>query len=115
MSALEIPERIKPKRRQHCGEICEALDPSTYAGRPASLSFARYCEFAGSEKKILVYGAGVVGSFYAANLRGGHQLTVLEHGDRLRGIVAHGIVLRDLPGSGQIGRLLRQHRALGLL
>jgi 2-dehydropantoate 2-reductase len=48
--------------------------------------------------KILVYGAGVQGSVYAAHLkRAGNDVAVLARGDRLEDIRTHGIVLRELP------------------
>ena len=44
--------------------------------------------------KILVYGAGVLGSLYAARLKeSGHEVTVLARGKRLDEIRAQGIVL----------------------
>jgi len=44
--------------------------------------------------KILVYGAGVLGSLYAARLKeAGHDVTVLARGRRLTEIKAQGIVL----------------------
>jgi 2-dehydropantoate 2-reductase len=44
--------------------------------------------------KILVYGAGVIGSVYAAYLHdGGHEVSVLARGRRLDEIREHGIVL----------------------
>jgi 2-dehydropantoate 2-reductase len=46
--------------------------------------------------KILVYGAGVIGSLYGAKLaRGGHQVTVLARGPRLSDIRRSGLVLED--------------------
>ena len=51
--------------------------------------------------KILVYGAGVVGSVYAAQLhQGGHEVRVLARGRRLADIEEHGIVLDELGSSG---------------
>ena len=47
--------------------------------------------------KILVYGAGVIGSLYAAKLQEGrHDVTVLARGDRLTEIDRHGLVLEDI-------------------
>jgi 2-dehydropantoate 2-reductase len=47
--------------------------------------------------KILVYGAGVQGSVYAARLiRAGHDVSVLARGVRLKQIRDHGLVLREL-------------------
>lgn len=46
--------------------------------------------------RILVYGAGVLGSLYAARLHnGGHDVTILARGQRLADIREHGIVLED--------------------
>lgn len=46
--------------------------------------------------KILVFGAGVLGSLYAAKLqRAGHQVTVLARGRRLEELRAHGIRMVD--------------------
>ncbi len=47
--------------------------------------------------KILVYGAGVLGSVYAAELKeGGHDVSILARGQRLADIHEHGIVLEEL-------------------
>jgi 2-dehydropantoate 2-reductase len=47
-----------------------------------------------SEMKVLVYGAGVLGSLYAARLQeSGHDVTVLARGKRFDEIEAQGIVL----------------------
>jgi len=44
--------------------------------------------------RILVYGAGAVGSFNAARLKaGGHDVTLLARGRRLRELQEHGVVL----------------------
>jgi 2-dehydropantoate 2-reductase len=46
--------------------------------------------------KILVFGAGVLGSVYAAKLQqGGQDVTVLARGDRLQEIKERGILLRE--------------------
>jgi 2-dehydropantoate 2-reductase len=46
---------------------------------------------------ILIYGAGVIGTLYAARLReSGHRVTVLARGDRLRDIRNYGLVLEDI-------------------
>jgi len=46
---------------------------------------------------ILVYGAGVIGTLYAARLRGrGHRVTVLARGQRLAEIRHHGLVIEDV-------------------
>jgi len=47
--------------------------------------------------KILVYGAGVLGSLYAARLQESrHDVSILARGQRLADIREHGIVLEDL-------------------
>ena len=46
--------------------------------------------------KILVYGAGNIGSLYAAKLKdAGHDVSILARGQRLTDIREHGIVLKD--------------------
>jgi len=46
--------------------------------------------------RILVYGAGVLGSLYAARLHDADQdVTILARGERLAAIREHGIVIRD--------------------
>ena len=51
--------------------------------------------------KILVYGAGNIGSLYAAKLKdAGHDVTILARGARLHEIREHGILLQDFR-SGQ--------------
>jgi 2-dehydropantoate 2-reductase len=46
---------------------------------------------------ILIYGAGVIGTLYAARLReSGHRVTVLARGARLRDIRNYGLVLEDV-------------------
>lgn len=46
---------------------------------------------------ILVYGAGVIGTLYAARLQeAGHQVTVLARSSRLAEIQRHGLVLEDV-------------------
>jgi 2-dehydropantoate 2-reductase len=48
--------------------------------------------------KMLVYGAGVLGSLYAAKLaQAGEDVTILARGERLEQIQHHGIVLARLP------------------
>lgn len=52
--------------------------------------------------RILVYGAGVVGSFFAARLKnGGHDVSILARGQRLSDITEHGIVLEDALKGGR--------------
>ena len=51
--------------------------------------------------RIVVVGAGVIGSIYGDRLaRSGHHVTVLARGQRLADLQAHGLVLEDA-GSGQ--------------
>jgi 2-dehydropantoate 2-reductase len=46
--------------------------------------------------KILVYGAGVLGSLYAARLKeAGHEVALLARGRRLADLIQHGIILED--------------------
>ena len=46
--------------------------------------------------KMLFFGAGVVGSFYAAKLHAaGHDVTILARGTRYEQVREHGIVLED--------------------
>lgn len=54
--------------------------------------------------KILVYGAGVLGSIFAARLhKGGHDVSLLARGQRLADLREHGIVLvDDLTGERQV-------------
>ena len=48
------------------------------------------------QHKVLVYGAGVLGSLLAARLHtGGHDVAILARGQRLADIREHGIVLED--------------------
>ncbi len=50
--------------------------------------------------KILVFGAGVLGSLYAARLaKSGEDVTILARGERLEQIREHGIVLARLPNN----------------
>jgi len=52
--------------------------------------------------KVLVYGAGVIGSLYAARLHDqGHRVTVLARGERLADIRRVGLVLEDVVGGGR--------------
>jgi 2-dehydropantoate 2-reductase len=47
--------------------------------------------------KILVYGAGPLGSLFAARLQeGGNDVSILARGQRLVDLREHGIVLRDV-------------------
>ena len=51
--------------------------------------------------KILIYGAGVLGSLYAARLKiSGQEVTILARGQRLEEIRSHGIILENV-ASGQ--------------
>ena len=52
--------------------------------------------------KILVYGAGVIGTLYAARLQdGGNRVTVVARGQRLADIRRHGLELEDVVGHGR--------------
>jgi 2-dehydropantoate 2-reductase len=65
----------------------------------ATMSVAILCnpQYAGVPMNILVYGAGVIGSLYAARLHeAGHQVTVLARGSRLADIRQYGLVLEDI-------------------
>lgn len=47
--------------------------------------------------KVLVYGAGVIGTLYGAKLRAaGHDVTVLARGTRLGAIRDHGLVIENM-------------------
>ena len=47
--------------------------------------------------KILVYGAGIIGTLYASRLQeAGHQVTVLARSSRLADIRRHGLVLENV-------------------
>ncbi len=47
--------------------------------------------------EVLVYGAGVIGTLYAARLQsGGHRVTVVARGQRLRDVRRYGLVLEDV-------------------
>jgi 2-dehydropantoate 2-reductase len=47
--------------------------------------------------KILVYGAGVIGTLYAARLQeAGHRVTILARNSRLADVRRHGLVLEDV-------------------
>jgi ketopantoate reductase len=47
--------------------------------------------------KVLVYGAGPLGSLFAARLQqGGHDVSILARGQRLAELREHGIVLQDV-------------------
>jgi len=46
--------------------------------------------------KILVYGAGAIGSLYGARLAAsGHEVHLLARGERLRQLAKHGVILED--------------------
>jgi 2-dehydropantoate 2-reductase len=52
--------------------------------------------------KILVYGAGVIGTLYAARLQdGGNRVTVVARGQRLADIRRYGLALEDVVGHGR--------------
>jgi hypothetical protein len=59
--------------------------------------------------KILVFGAGVIGTLYAARLQeAGHRVTILARSSRLADIRRHGLVLEDVV-SGARSFLVRAH------
>jgi 2-dehydropantoate 2-reductase len=46
--------------------------------------------------RVLIFGAGIIGSVYAGKLlQAGHEVVVLARGDRLSDLQAHGLVLQD--------------------
>jgi 2-dehydropantoate 2-reductase len=52
--------------------------------------------------KILVYGAGVIGTLYAARLQeGGHRVTIVARGQRLADIRRYGLALEDVVSNGR--------------
>jgi 2-dehydropantoate 2-reductase len=52
---------------------------------------------------ILVYGAGVIGTLYAARLReAGYHVTVLARAQRLDEIERHGLVLQNMRYGSQL-------------
>ena len=54
--------------------------------------------------RILVVGAGVVGSVYASHLaRGGHEVALLARGDRLAELRRSGLLLRPRHGAAVTG------------
>src|SRR3984957_16375137 len=58
-------------------------------------------EWGGNSMRILVVGAGVIGSVYAGKLlEAGHEVVMLARGRRLSDLKAHGLVLEDAE-SGQ--------------
>ncbi len=63
---------------------------------------------------ILFYGAGVLGSLYAARLRqAGHDVSILARGQRLADLRAHGIVLEDLATGQRTVTPVRVAESLG--
>ena len=51
--------------------------------------------------RVLVYGAGVIGSLYAARIwRAGLNTSILARGSRLKDLREHGIVLQDCSTGG---------------
>ena len=56
----------------------------------------------GGIREDIVYGAGVIGTLYAARLQeGGHRVTVVARGQRLADIRRYGLVLEDIVGHGR--------------
>jgi 2-dehydropantoate 2-reductase len=65
--------------------------------------------------KILVYGAGVIGTLYAARLaRAGHDVTVLARGARLQQIDRHGLVVEDIATGARSTARVRTADRLGV-
>lgn len=64
-------------------------------------------ERTGARPRILVFGAGVLGSLYAARLAdAGHDVTLYARGRRYRDLVEHGVVLEDFAsGTRTVSRL----------
>ncbi len=57
--------------------------------------------------KILVYGAGVIGTLYAGKLQAsGQQVTVLARGQRLADIRTHGLVLENVVSGARTSTLV---------
>ena len=56
--------------------------------------------------KILVYGAGPLGSVFAAKLyQGGHDVSILARGKRLADLREHGVVIHNMANEEwKIGR-----------
>lgn len=51
---------------------------------------------------ILIYGAGVIGTLYAARLQeSGHRVTVIARGERLTNIRRYGLMLEDIASGGR--------------
>ncbi len=64
--------------------------------------------------RILVYGAGAVGSFNAARLaEGGHDVTLLARGRRLLELQEHGVVLESVRGGQRTVTTVALTQALG--
>lgn len=58
------------------------------------------CDFDGSKMKLLIFGAGVLGTFYAAKLSAcGQDVTVFARGHRAAQIRADGLVVKEFGGS----------------
>ncbi len=65
--------------------------------------------------KILVYGAGVIGTLYAARLQeGGHRVTVAARGERLADVRRYGLVLEDIVSHGRSTTQVGTTERLGL-
>jgi hypothetical protein len=55
--------------------------------------------------KILIVGAGVIGTVYGAHLAAaGNHISVLSHGRRTDEVAAGGLSARDVLGGGRVGR-----------
>ena len=82
-SAVHFKQRLLRYPVSEAGSIKRALIPGDIA-------------------KILIYGAGVIGTLYAARLHdGGNRVTVVARGQRLADIRRYGLALEDLVGHGR--------------
>jgi 2-dehydropantoate 2-reductase len=53
--------------------------------------------------KVLIYGAGVIGSLYAGKLKAsGHRVTVLARGARLHEIRQYSLIIQDITSGAQL-------------
>ncbi len=54
--------------------------------------------------KMLIVGAGVIGTVYGAHLAAaGNQVSVLRHGRRTDEVASGGLCARDVIGGGRVG------------
>jgi Ketopantoate reductase PanE/ApbA len=86
------------------------LTPVRQISTKSVSAFCLKCEriiVLGSTMKILVYGAGVIGTLYGARLQqAGHHVTVLARASRRADIERHGLVLEDVvTGARSVARV----------